>query len=864
MGLSILDANPFIPDDSEREAAGPLAAAGLPDIAQMFLSMPRADPLTTAGLGGSSGGPSVPAPPSASGPANAPVGGLSQPGTNPTQSMLQSGLITRPFSQSDAQQVAQTMMGRIRSPEDISGHAQERQGVLDKLMEAYGKPSNTLSPIELYSIGSQMTPDWYTGAMNDHEGLALAAKQKYLNNTELGQKSLLGPEAQLGQMNKEEQYANDREKAALSNEAKILQSQTKGAGGSLLNQLGYIKQGSSIFRISPDGNGIVPVQLDPKAYDQANQQAARMANDQIKQNTYPATEEGRAQYVKDWQDAYQGRLDTLIANLDQNHAKLNANGASPQPMTNAPTGQAATKQGLDPATGQPPPQQQNMGDPMPPEMQVSPDILGNNPLMQSYAKDPLHVAVALTESNLDPKAIGPQTKLGRAKGVMQVMDSTAMFPGMGIQGVKDLNDMNDRERVGHQYLDALKQAYGGNEQLALAAYNWGPGNVSRWVNNGADPSKMPEETRNYIAKAMGYKNQLLQQPQGTDATATPDQAPVSPPAADQTSTNQPLPASGMKATGPAAMGASTPPTQPATSTPVTSVPSTTSGQSGQPASNAKPDDASLYPISGTLTPDALNASVSKYIVNAGHQQTGPMNKRDLTQDKIATQESAAAQRDYRKQVTSLGAGAKQEENQADTMIQLANTGLNTGMAQPYVVKMGKFLESLGVPDTNGIVQQGIKGDIMNGSLAMAVNDRLKHEIGTSSDQDVHRVQEQFPHLTDTNEGFTYKAFHLKELAQRKQLQAQIIQQIADKDPRANLQASWNRYADAVLGPSVLPGANGEPITRTQYLNQVTQKTMDKLRQSGQQGDETAVRHAAAKNWVDTAVKNYGWVIDNGK
>jgi soluble lytic murein transglycosylase-like protein len=46
----------------------------------------------------------------------------------------------------------------------------------------------------------------------------------------------------------------------------------------------------------------------------------------------------------------------------------------------------------------------------------------------------------------------------------------------------------------------MLQKYNGNLEYALAAYNWGPGNTDKWIAQGADPAKLPAETRNYIPK----------------------------------------------------------------------------------------------------------------------------------------------------------------------------------------------------------------------------------------------------------------------------------------------------------------------------------------------------------------------------
>ncbi|MFV4743034.1 lytic transglycosylase domain-containing protein [Citrobacter portucalensis] len=100
------------------------------------------------------------------------------------------------------------------------------------------------------------------------------------------------------------------------------------------------------------------------------------------------------------------------------------------------------------------------------------------------------------ESSGNPWAMN--TKTGAA-GLMQLMPQTANNPGFGIAPVKDNGPMENR-RVGTQYLDALYDYYHGDVDKALAAYNWGMGNVDNAVKNNGEAWRtvLPDETRHYI------------------------------------------------------------------------------------------------------------------------------------------------------------------------------------------------------------------------------------------------------------------------------------------------------------------------------------------------------------------------------
>ena len=97
-------------------------------------------------------------------------------------------------------------------------------------------------------------------------------------------------------------------------------------------------------------------------------------------------------------------------------------------------------------------------------------------------------AVAQTESDFDQSSVSSTG----AKGIMQLMPDTAAALGV------DADDMVQNIEGGARYLKQQLDDFGGNVEMALAAYNAGPGAVEEY--KGVPPY---EETQNYVAKIMG-------------------------------------------------------------------------------------------------------------------------------------------------------------------------------------------------------------------------------------------------------------------------------------------------------------------------------------------------------------------------
>lgn len=131
-----------------------------------------------------------------------------------------------------------------------------------------------------------------------------------------------------------------------------------------------------------------------------------------------------------------------------------------------------------------PPQYQQLLDRIGERFNVSPDLLAS---------------IAAKESGFNPRAVSP----AGAQGLTQFMPETAQRFGVNTR------DPASSLAGTAKYLHKLAEKFDGNLGLMLAGYNWGEGaagnprGVHTWLQSGADPRRMPAETRDYVEDITG-------------------------------------------------------------------------------------------------------------------------------------------------------------------------------------------------------------------------------------------------------------------------------------------------------------------------------------------------------------------------
>lgn len=122
-------------------------------------------------------------------------------------------------------------------------------------------------------------------------------------------------------------------------------------------------------------------------------------------------------------------------------------------------------------------------------------------------------SIIKAESGFNPDA----TSVKNARGLMQITDQTGEWI-YGLLGYDNFNknflyDPEKNIEIGCYYISRLINQFNGNVDTALAAYNAGSGNVSKWLldlkysKDGENLYEIPfGETKRYVKKVNNYNS----------------------------------------------------------------------------------------------------------------------------------------------------------------------------------------------------------------------------------------------------------------------------------------------------------------------------------------------------------------------
>ncbi|MBN2345159.1 MAG: transglycosylase SLT domain-containing protein [Candidatus Aminicenantes bacterium] len=134
--------------------------------------------------------------------------------------------------------------------------------------------------------------------------------------------------------------------------------------------------------------------------------------------------------------------------------------------------------------------------------------------LRRHGLPPQFFYLALQESRFDPRAVGPRTRFGYAKGMWQFIPSTARRYGLdpGVHHAKPLADPSDERQDFQKATEAasryLRDIYGELAQasglLAMASYNWGEHRVIAKLRELPGLENIPEEELAQNPEARNY------------------------------------------------------------------------------------------------------------------------------------------------------------------------------------------------------------------------------------------------------------------------------------------------------------------------------------------------------------------------